>query len=190
MSLCALALTGHWAFLFWHLQHLRGVPEYRTLSPEIKSQLVSQAVWFVMLSSIAGNFFAAMIARLMTFRVAIMLLCCAYSAAMCATYAAPISVRWLWIGFIAIGICQSVFALFTMYLPPLFPTLLRTSGAGFCFNIGRIAAAAGTVLFGLVSKVGDHQRALFYAGLLFLPAAVLAWMLPTKSADDAPADDV
>ncbi len=190
MSLCALALTAHWAFLFWHLQHLRGVPEYRTLSPEIKSQLISQAVWFVMLSSIAGNFFAAMIARLMTFRVAIMLLCCAYSASMCATYATPISARWLWFGFIAIGLCQGVFALFTMYLPPLFPTLLRTSGAGFCFNIGRIAAAAGTVLFGLVSKVGDHQRALFYAGLLFLPAALLAWMLPTKTADDAPSDNV
>ena len=28
-----------------------------------------------------------------------------------------------------------------MYLPPLFPTLLRTTGAGLSYNIGRIAAA-------------------------------------------------
>ena len=65
-----------------------------------------------------------------------------------------------------------------MYLPPLFPTLLRTTGAGFCYNIGRITAAFGTVFFGLFSKVGDHRIALFYAGFLFLPAAGIAWFLP------------
>ena len=52
-------------------------------------------------------------------------------------------------------------ALFMMYLPPLFPVLLRTTGAGFCYNIGRIAAAAGTVIFGMFLKVGDYQIALF-----------------------------
>ena len=71
-------------------------------------------------------------------------------------------------------LCQGVFALFTMYLPPLFPTLLRTTGAGFCYNIGRIAAGLGTVFFGLFSKVGDYRLALLYAGFLFLPAAVIA----------------
>ena len=53
------------------------------------------------------------------------------------------------------GVCQGLFGLFTMYLPPLFPTLLRTTGAGFCYNIGRIAAAGAVVFFGLFSKVGD-----------------------------------
>jgi hypothetical protein len=85
-----------------------------------------------------------------------------------------------------IGFCQGVFALFTMYLPPLFPTLLRTTGAGFCYNIGRITAAFGTVFFGFVSSgavgaglhAGDYRMALLYAGLLFLPAAVTAWFLP------------
>ena len=71
-----------------------------------------------------------------------------------------------------------MFALFTMYMPPLFPTLLRTTGAGFCYNIGRIAAAFGTVFFGLFSKVGDYRLALFYAGFLFLPAAAVALFLP------------
>ena len=52
-----------------------------------------------------------------------------------------------------------------MYLPPLFPVLLRTTGAGFCYNIGRIAAAAGTVVFGLFSKVGDYRIALLCAGV-------------------------
>ena len=48
-----------------------------------------------------------------------------------------------------------------MYMPPLFPTLLRTTGAGFCYNIGRIAAAAGTVIFGMFSSVSDHRVALW-----------------------------
>ena len=65
-----------------------------------------------------------------------------------------------------------------------FPTLLRTTGAGFCYNIGRVAAAFGTVFFGLFSKVGDHRAALFYAGFLFLPAALLSFRMPSTSDQD------
>jgi hypothetical protein len=64
-----------------------------------------------------------------------------------------------------------------MYLPPLFPTLLRTTGAGFCYNIGRLAAAGGTVFFGLFAQVGDCRLVLLYAGFLFLPAALAALLL-------------
>ena len=46
-----------------------------------------------------------------------------------------------------------------MYLPPLFPTLLRTTGAGFCYNIGRIAAAVASIVFGLLAPVGDMRLA-------------------------------
>jgi hypothetical protein len=60
----------------------------------------------------------------------------------------------------------------------LFPTLLRTTGAGFCYNIGRIAAAFRTVFFGLFSHIGDHRMALFYASFLFLPAAECAFLMP------------
>ena len=65
-----------------------------------------------------------------------------------------------------------------MYLPPLFPTLLRSTGAGFGYNFGRVAAGIGTVLFGLSTHVGDFRMAIVYAGFLFLPAAAVAWMMP------------
>jgi hypothetical protein len=69
-----------------------------------------------------------------------------------------------------------------MYLPPLFPTLLRTTGAGFSYNIGRLAAAAGTIIFGLFAKVGsgtnDFRMPLLCAGFLFIPATLGALMLP------------
>jgi hypothetical protein len=76
------------------------------------------------------------------------------------------------------GFFSGLFALFTMYLPPLFPTLLRTTGAGFSYNIGRIVAAGGTIFFGLFSQVGDYRLTLLYAGFLFLPAALIACFLP------------
>jgi hypothetical protein len=83
---------------------------------------------------------------------------------------------WGWL--FAIGACSGVFALFTMYLPPLFPTLLRTTGAGFSYNIGRLAAAFGTVYFGTYSQAGDYRLAIVYSSFLFLPAAAFALLLP------------
>jgi hypothetical protein len=140
--------------------------------------MVSRAVWLVTLSSIAGNFLAAWLARRLSHRRAIALLCLGYFGAMLATYAVPLDHDLLRYGLTAIGLCQGVSALFTMYLPPLFPTLLRTTGAGFCFNFGRIAAGVGTVVFGLFSRVGDYRLALIYAGFRFVPAAGIALALP------------
>jgi len=50
------------------------------------------------------------------------------------------------LGFFTLGI----YAGFPIYLPELFPTRLRTTGAGFCFNIGRVVSAAGPFLTGVV----------------------------------------
>jgi hypothetical protein len=88
-----------------------------------------------------------------------------------------------------IGACQGVFGLFTMCLPPMFPTLLRTTGAGFCYNIGRLVAAGGTVFFGIFNTVGDYRKALFYAGFLFLPAAALCFFLPSSGLKAAQSSD-
>jgi MFS family permease len=181
LMVCALALTAHWAFLFWYLQQLRNLPDLSAWSEADKSQMVSKVVWLVMLTSVLGNFFAASLAKWLKYRRAIAFLCLAYALSMIVTYWTPRTHETLWYGFAAIGLCQGVFALFTMYLPPLFPTLLRTTGAGFCYNIGRIAAGLGTVFFGLFTKVGDYRLALFYAGFLFLPAAGIAWMMPELS---------
>jgi MFS family permease len=178
LTVCALSLSGHWAFQFWYLQHLRNLPELSDWSDVAKGTLVSNMVWLVMLSSIVGNFLAAAIARLFGYRRTIALMCLTYFVAMFLTYRQPLGYRALAIGFASTGISSGLFALFTMYLPPLFPTLLRTTGAGFCYNFGRIAAGLGTVFFGLFSTVGDYRPALFAAGFLFLPAAVFAWLLP------------
>ncbi len=76
-----------------------------------------------------------------------------------------------------------VFGSFTYYLPELFPTRLRGTGAGFCYNAGRIAAAVGPILVGNLASHGaaaleTELRVLFWvgavplAGLLLLPFVV------------------
>ena len=47
-----------------------------------------------------------------------------------------------------------VFGSFTYYLPELFPTRLRATGSGFCYNIGRVVAAAGPFVVGSVAAAG------------------------------------
>jgi MFS family permease len=175
---CSVSLTAHWAFLFWYQQHLRNLPGVIHWSPARKSELASVANFLVMAAAIFGNFLAAALSRLMGYRRAISLLCVAYFLAMVATYIVPRGHTALLALLPVMGACGGLFALFTMYLPPLFPVLLRTTGAGFCYNIGRVAAAAGTVIFGLFSKVGDYRIALLCAGSLFLPAGLLALKLP------------
>jgi MFS family permease len=175
---CSLALSGHWAFAFWSLQHLRNLPEVAAWTDAQRSDLVSQAFILLMIGSIAGNFIAAIIARVLGYRRSIALLLLAYFLCMLGAYGGQHGHRAMLAWMPALGAASGLFALFTMYLPPLFPTLLRTTGAGFCYNIGRIAAAAGTVFFGLFSKVGDFRLALLYAGVLFLPAAAVALLLP------------
>jgi len=66
-----------------------------------------------------------------------------------------------------------VFGSFTYYLPELFPTRLRGTGAGFCYNIGRVIAAAGPFIVGSIAAKGTGTaiETLFYVG--FIPAAGL-----------------
>lgn len=175
---CAISLTAHWAFMFWHQQHLRNLPDVLAMSAEQKNKLATLAMYIVIGSSILGNFIGALLARRWGYRFTIGLMFLAYFGAMIGAYSVPRGHEQLLWWFPLIGVCQGGFALFTMYLPPLFPTLLRTTGAGFCYNIGRITAACGTIFFGLFSKVGDHRAALLYAGLLFLPAAFCCAFLP------------
>jgi MFS family permease len=177
---CGISLTAHWAFMFWHQQHLRNLPEVLDWNPSAKNKLASLAMYLVIGSSIAGNFFAAWVARRLGYKLTIAALFLCYCLTMSGAYAVTRNHTALLWWFPLIGFCQGPFALFTMYLPPLFPTLLRTTGAGFSYNIGRITAAFGTVFFGLFSRVGDHRAALLYAGLLFLPAAATALFLPKQ----------
>ena len=185
LIICAVSLTAHWTFLFWQQSHVRNLPEIATLSAEGKSHAVIVALMWIMLGSIIGNYIAGALAKWLGYRRTIFWMLLAYFGIMWWSF----SQTWSWettkIQFALIGACQGVFGLFTMCLPPLFPVLLRTTGAGFCYNIGRIVAAGGTVFFGIFNKVNDVRTALLYAGYLFIPAAFIALLLPNEKEPDA-----
>lgn len=186
LVVCALTLTAHWAFVFWNVQQLRSLPELSDWSETERNQLVARVAWLVTFASIAGNFLAGALAHWLRYRRAIICFCVAYCVSMLVTYSVPRDYKTLCFGLGVLGLCQGLFALFTMYLPPLFPTLLRTTGAGFCYNFGRIVAGLGIVFFGSFGQVGDQRLAMFYAAFLFLPAAGVALMLP-EPPDEQPA---
>lgn len=76
-----------------------------------------------------------------------------------------------------------VFGSFTYYLPELFPTRLRATGAGFTYNIGRLIAAIGPFLVGSIAARGANalesaMNVLFWVsivpvlGILLLPLVI------------------
>ena len=175
---CSFSLSGWWGFMFWIRQHWTNLPEVRAWATADQKRLVSEALFAIIGISIIGNFFAGWLAKRIGYRRAIAIMCFGMFATVFGGFIVPRTHMALMPWAIGTGFFSGVFGLFTMYLPPLFPTLLRTTGAGFSYNIGRIFAAIGTVVFGLFAKVGDFRLALLVVGFLFLPAMVVAWMMP------------
>ena len=180
-TLCAISLTGHWCFMFWQQAFIRSHPEVVARSLD-KAEVVATALFWVISASVVGNFASGWAAQRFGYRRALAAFFGVYFVLMALTFAFPWSLNATYALYAGVGFCQGVFGLFTMALPPLFPTLLRTTGAGFSYNIGRVFAAAGTVFFGIFAKPSDFSSVLLYASFLFLPAAILAMWLPTEEA--------
>jgi len=186
---CALALSGWWLFQFWQSQHLRRLlVDAGTDAGEV-TRIVSASFFVLNAMAILGNFGAGWLARRLGNRRAIVIFLAGLGLGIVAAFIVPRGTNALaFFWFPLAGFFSGVFALFTMYLPPLFPTLLRTTGAGFCYNIGRVAAAACTLVFGLLAPVNDYREALLYAGALALVAAAWSWRLPEGDGRSASAN--
>src|SRR3954469_4128490 len=186
IAVCACSLTAWWAFMFWMPQLLTKDAEIASWADETQRKRVYAAALMIpVLVSIPGNFFAGWIAKRIGFRRAIAVLCVCFGAAMFAAFVRPHAWRsMLYLYIPLVGFFSGIFGLFTMYLPPLFPTLLRTTGAGFCYNIGRIVTGIGVIFFGYLAvsqkgtAQGDLRLPLLYGAFLFLPAMVAALCLP------------
>jgi MFS family permease len=66
------------------------------------------------------------------------------------------------------GFCQlSLFGGYAIYFPELFPTHLRSTGTSFCYNVGRLVAAVGPSVLGLLTSevFGDKSEPMRYAGV-------------------------
>ena len=79
-------------------------------------------------------------------------------------------------GFFTLGIHAG----FAIYFPELFPTRLRATGAGFCFNGGRIVAASVLVFSGWLKALPGMNLgvAVTLLSSLFLVGIVVVWFMP------------
>jgi MFS family permease len=80
----------------------------------------------------------------------------------------------------------SVFGVYAIYLPELFPTSLRSTGTSFCYNVGRfLAATAPFTISQITKRLGGDIEGFRTAGMwvslvLLLGIAVLPFLPETK----------
>lgn len=85
----------------------------------------------------------------------------------------------------------SVFGVYAIYLPELFPTSLRSTGTSFCYNVGRIVAATAPFTVGQITKrlggnVEGFRTAGLWVSLVLLVGLVAIPFLPETKGEPLP----
>ncbi len=161
---------------------LRGLarPEMLALAESWKASAAARFNW----GGLLGTLLTVPIARRFGRRAMFGLYFALSAAALFAAFRPGLSPEarmpyYFWLGVTVFG----VFGSFTYYLPELFPTRLRATGAGFCYNVGRVLAAAGPFLVGSIAARGLDATlaALFAVGFVPLAGmAFLPWVVETR----------
>ncbi len=163
------------------------VVELRSQSSRAKAKVQV----FMAIGAIIGCFAASTLGRIFGRRPAYFTLClmslisCAYLF----RYLPPVfNVQFLITAGIVGGITAAFYGWLPLYLPELFPTRVRATGQGLCFNFGRILAALGTLYLGqLVGYYGgDWGRAMGTITLVYLVGMVLIWFAPETKGKPLP----
>ena len=89
--------------------------------------------------------------------------------------------------FIEMGVLAFFFGIsqgaLSVYIPQLFPTVIRASATGFCFNIGRLPTAMAVFFIGaLVIFLGGYGNAVFIFSFIFLIGLITTYFSKDKSA--------
>jgi MFS family permease len=75
----------------------------------------------------------------------------------------------------------AVFAGYSIYFPELFPTRLRGTGVGFCYNTVRYLAAPAPILFGyLATMMSFRTAAILMSSVYIVGIVALIWAPETK----------
>lgn len=179
IGLSIIALTTVWAVLYFSIQIVRSLPELASLKPAemsnvIRNFTIEYAAW-----NIVGNFVTGFWASRFGYRKTIFALFLASLFLLMYGFQPGRSLNEIrfamdLVGFSALGI----FAIFPLYIPPLFPTLLRTTGAGMTYNIGRVAAGLGTFWLGSQTAAVSPNLAISSVAILYIPGLIIAAFMP------------
>ncbi len=180
VCLAAVGVIGFWGIGTFASDFLRGLVNPDGL-PELRGQADKFASYAIMVQN-AGAFFgilawawlAQKIGRKPAF--AISFVACAIIVPL--TFNVSDSTTTVLIFLAAMGFfLTSLFGGYAVYFPELFPTRLRATGTGFCYNVARYISISGPWTFGILSaQLGFGKSAalmsiVFVLGLFVLPFA-------------------
>jgi MFS family permease len=88
-------------------------------------------------------------------------------------------------GFAQLG----VFACYSIYFPELFPTRLRGTGVGFCYNTVRYLAAPGPIVFGYLATLMSFRSAAVLMSTIYLVGVITLIWAPETHGEPLPEDE-
>jgi len=178
-GLAFVAVFGLWGATNWTPTLVRSLPELQGSDAAALTSYVSYATILLNAGALAGYLSFGPLADRFGRRAVFGLMCVGSLVMLPVTFLTPRSFTQVLLLLPLLGFFNNgIFSGFPIYLPELYPTRLRATGAGFCFNVGRVLASAGPFLTGfLVTALGGFGRAasaialIYLFGLLILPFA-------------------
>jgi MFS family permease len=179
-ALAFVAVFGLWGSTNWAPTLIHELPEFRTADAATLTKSVSYAIMALNAGAIFGYLGFGPLADRFGRRPVFAFMCAGSLVMLPATYLFPSDYAGVLMLLPILGFFNNgIFSGFPIYLPELYPTRLRATGAGFCFNAGRILASVSPFLTGwLVTAFGTFGRAASTVALIYLVGLGVLWFAP------------
>ena len=179
-GLAFVAVCGLWGATNWTPTLVRTLPEFQGLEAIALTSYVSYAIMALNLGALTGYLSFAPLADRFGRRPIFAMMCVGSFVMLPITFLTPHAYTHVLLLLPLLGFFNNgIFSGFPIYLPELYPTRIRATGAGFCFNAGRVLASIGPFLTGmLVSLLGSFGRAASAMGLIYLLGLVILVYAP------------
>jgi MFS family permease len=179
-GLAFVAVFGLWGATNWTPSLVQSLPELTGLTPPAMAARVSTAVMLLNLGALVGYFSFGVLADRFGRKPIFSLMNGGSLIMIPATFFFPHSYAAVLFLLPLLGFfSKGLFGGFPLYLPELFPTRLRSTGAGFCYNAGRIVASGSPFITGtLIATLGSFGRAASAVALVYVLGLVIAPLAP------------
>jgi MFS family permease len=168
-TLAFVAVFGLWGATNWTPTMMRQLLAAQNLEHATVNRYVSYAVMNLNAGALAGYLAFGPIADRIGRRPAFFLMCAGSLIMLPVTFFTPKDYRLvLWLLPVLGFFNNGIFSGFPLYLPELYPTEIRATGAGFCFNVGRVLASAGPFIKGWLGTILSPGKAVSVIGLIYL----------------------
>jgi MFS family permease len=172
-------LIGLWAVFSWAPTWVQSI----TPDSNKANELRGITMMILALSGLVGSMVSGWIVNAIGMRKTMMLcfiVCFIMTAVVFKLNTSVTNTTFIEMGLLAFffGISQGALS---VYIPSLFPTKVRASATGFCFNIGRLFTATVVFFIGaLVTFLGGYGNAVFIFSFIFLVGLITTFFSKEK----------